>query len=126
MNIKEAYRVGKKLRSANDLEVTYKRVPKERYARVDNPNLIRAKVKGGSSVHKCEIMWVGKNFKVYCDCADFKYTFYKAINEVGACTKRIEQDTQSAGTGRIRHIDEPGLCKHLIALVDALREDNIL
>lgn len=125
MNIKKAYRVGKKLRSANDLEVTYKRVPKERYARVDNPNLIRAKVKGGSSTHRCEIMWVGKNFKVYCDCADFKYTFYKAINEVGACTKRIEQE-QSAGTGRIRHIDEPGLCKHLIALVDALREDNIL
>ena len=125
MNIKKAYKVGKKLRDASDVEVKYKRVPKERYARVDNPNLIRAVTKGKTK-HKCEIMWVGKNFKVYCDCADFKYTFYQAINEVGACTKRIEQDTQSAGTGRIRHIDEPGLCKHLIALVDALREDNTL
>lgn len=125
MNIKKAYKVGKTLRKADDLVVKYKRVPKERYAKIDNPNLIRAKVTGGSSTHNCEIMWVGKNFKVYCDCADFKYTFYKAINEVGACTKRIEQEP-SAGTGRIRHIDEPGLCKHLIALVDALREDNIL
>lgn len=113
------------MRDPSEVTIKYKRVERERYARVDHPNLIRAVAISGSK-HKCEIMWKGKEYRVWCDCADFKYTFYTAINEVGGCTKRIEQDGASAGTGRVRHIDEPGLCKHLLALVDALRDDNII
>jgi len=123
INLKSAIKVSEKMgRSSESVELTTKELTLERYANLNNPTIIRGKVKGKG--YKCEFVFTNDPNKVkcFCECADFKFTFYKAINEKGGASKRIPKSDipESKGTGVVRSITKPGLCKHLMALAETL------
>ena len=126
LNLKSAIRYSKKLgRSSEDVKlVGTKTLEKERYANLTNPSILRSKAKGTTQNYRCEIVYKSDPYKckVFCECADFKFTFYSAVNEAGGLSRRIPATDfpQNKGTGVVRAVSKPGLCKHLLALAETL------
>lgn len=136
MSIKDAYKRSQGMgRNPAGLEVgtvTHRVWKRGRHLMEGTCQIVHAKVRGGSQAHKCQVAWPGlKSLKPngecrwHCDCSDFLFTFYTHLNDTETALIGIEL-TESKGTGPKRAIEEAGLCKHLMALVDRLREDGLI
>lgn len=62
---------------------------------------------------------------VHCDCMDYLATFYKAILKEGGNIQTLET-LKPKGTGVKRAIDKPGMCKHLMGVMDRLRAEGYI
>lgn len=69
-------------------------------------------IKSGKLIDKCT---------VFCTCDDFKFTFYKKLVEEGLTCALIpaSEFPESKGAGRHRAIDQIGVCKHVLALLES-------
>lgn len=128
-------------RKADGLEVNKLQV---RLRRNGNATAV-ATVSGGSKNHRVILEWkppAGRNKKVklygkqehrmvgaarstsevrvWCGCDDFAYTFYPALKDTDSAYREVVVE-KPKGTGRRRHIDEEGVCKHLMCLVNHLK-----
>ncbi|QJT71109.1 hypothetical protein GR11A_00072 [Vibrio phage vB_VcorM_GR11A] len=94
--------------------------------------VFKAKFKGGrGETHEASISlgrkddgaFNKKDFMVHCTCDDYKFTFYPAIEEACLNMKQHKFDGTSAGTGRIRHVEYLGMCKHLRGLWKSVKKE---
>ena len=150
MNIKDAYVFSKRElnRSSTGLVVETSYVVSTTGQK--ETLLVKGQVSGGSTMHRCMLDLIqttdkevrvlnertktrvrvsklkrGQSCRVHCNCADFQFTFYPAIKQDKSNIKVFEP-VESKGTGKVRAIKEIGICKHLMALVDDLRETGII
>ena len=61
-----------------------------------------------------------------CECKDFLFTFYSAVAKKGGNSKtRVVPKAKGTST-TVRHIDKPGMCKHVMALFDILVKEKYI
>lgn len=63
--------------------------------------------------------------EIDCECMDYLYTFYSAVSKKEGNSKR-RIVPKAKGTGVTRHVDKPGMCKHLMALFNILNKEKFI
>lgn len=93
----------------------------------DGQNVVSFKASDGQDYHIEPVGYNNDDVKVSCSCLDFYYRFsvwnYSDGSLLGDAPdpyiKKTDSEPQNPN-------EVPGLCKHLIALTDELRRENIL
>lgn len=79
-------------------------------------------VQGHDEPHVCQFKHDGDNDgRWHCDCEDFRFTFWPAIDKLGNTLWPVRH-YEPKGTGKPRAIDEVGMCKHIMCLVQHLKD----
>lgn len=76
-----------------------------------------ATAKGSQSSYGLELAVFGEKVRVHCDCDDFAYTFMKALSGENLQLREVTRP-KPKGTGTPRAVDQTGICKHLMALIE--------
>lgn len=134
-NILDAYSRAKEMgRKADRLFVSYDLNLDRRTKTV----VVKGEVSGGSEPHMATITWPVKNDWLvtplrtlktdnnalyHCDCQDFRFTFYPHLEKMGETLETFPPYVPN-GRGLPRAIDGYGMCKHVVALFNALKADG--
>ena len=86
-------------------------------------NTFNAEVTGGSEPYHTRLEQTDGEWFYHCDCPDFQFTFWPKLKEDGVNIGEFPV-VEGSGKGLPRHISEYGMCKHLLATVDKMIEQQ--
>jgi len=94
----------------------------------DTANNISFKAKDGNEYHVSPIVLTQNTVRVSCDCLDFKWRFqyYNVTDRSAAIPKAPKPYQPTTNKGPVNPAKVPGVCKHIIALVDVLKKSRLV
>jgi hypothetical protein len=94
----------------------------------DQPSNVTFRASDGNEYHVVPINLSQNTVRVYCDCLDFKWRFqhYNVSDRSAAIPKSPKPYQSKTDRGPVNPSKVPGVCKHLIALVDVLKKSALV